>query len=82
MTIDAVPSSHGASSWWLRNTPKNATTRPSNAAVSSNSTVNRLGSLPWWMAAMVVRPRREPRKVRQATLKEMLSKKHARASTT
>ena len=50
--------------------------------MSSKRTVNRLGSLPWWMADSVRREPRVPRNVRQATLKERLSNTAARASTT
>src|SRR5665647_3511448 len=52
------------------------------AAVSSKRTVNRLGSLPWWMAESVRRDPRVVRKALQATLKESDSKTAARASTT
>ena len=82
MTMEAAPSSTGAFNWWLRNTPKKATTRPTSAAESSKRTVNRLGSLLWWMAVMVLRPLRDRLKVFQATLNEMLSNTNATASTT
>ena len=81
MTIEARPSKTGLWSRWLAATPMNATARPSSAAVSSKRTVNRLGSLPWWMADSVRRVPRVPRNVRQATLKDRLSNTAASAST-
>ena len=45
MAIDAPPSKYGLPSRWPKNTPRNAMARPSSAAESSKTTVNRLGSL-------------------------------------
>ena len=81
ITTEVRPSITGSSSWWLRKMPTKATARPSSAAVSSNSTVKRLGSLPWWMAASVLRLPVLLRNTRQATLKEYASKDMAAAST-
>ena len=76
MTTEVSPSITGSSSWWLRKMPTNATTRPSSAAVSSNSTVKRLGSLPWWIAASVRLLPLVLRNTRHATLNEYASKTH------
>ena len=82
MATEAAPSRTGASSAWLRNTPRKATVRPARAAESSNTTVNRLGSLLVWTVVQMPRPTRVWRNSRQATVNEMLSKTAARPRTT
>ena len=80
MTTDAAPSSTGSSSWWLRNTPKNATTRPEQRRRVLEEHGEQAGVL-----AVADRGEHAPRaplrlrKARQATLNEMALEDHRQA---